>query len=110
MYYLKKDETIDRKDGCEAFRKHFGRYTELIKTLIHQSYIPGQVFSASSSVVAQMQEDVSYWFEMCKLLFAGEYEKIDYKKGEEIVDVLLMNLAAAEMSVKIRLEELSKLS
>lgn len=46
LYYLKKDETVDRKAGCEAFRKHFGRYTELIKTLknetlIHQSYIPG---------------------------------------------------------------------
>jgi hypothetical protein len=57
-----------------------------------------------------MQEDIPYWFEMCKLLFAGEYEKIDYKKGEEIVDILLMRLAAAEMSVKLRLEELSKLS
>ena len=115
LYYLKKDEIVDRKDGCEAFRKYFGRYTELIKTLknetlIHQSYIPGSVFSASTAVVAQMQEDVSYWFEMCQLLFAGEYEKIDYKKGEEIVDVLLKNLAAAEMSVKLRLEELSKLS
>lgn len=115
LYYLKKDETVDRKAGCEAFRKHFGRYTELIKTLknetlIHQSYIPGQVFSASTAVVSQMQEDMPYWFEMCKLLFAGEYEKIDYDKGEEIVDVLMMSLAAAEMSVKLRLEELSKLS
>lgn len=115
LYYLKRDEAVNRKDGCEAFRKHFNRYTELIKTLknetlIHQSYIPGSVFSVSTAVVVQMQEDIPYWFEMCKLLFAGEYEKIDYKKGEEIVDVLLMSLATAEMSVKLRLEELSKLS
>lgn len=90
LYYLKKDEIVDRKDGCEAFRKYFGRYTELIKTLknetlIHQSYIPGSVFSASTAVVAQMQEDVSYWFEMCQLLFAGEYEKIDYKKVKRLL-------------------------
>ena len=115
LYYLKKDEAADRNSDCETFRKHFGRYTELIKTLknetlIHQSYIPRSVFSKSTAVVAQMQEDIPYWFEMCKLLFAGEYEKIDYKKGEEIVKVLLMTLAAAELSVKLRLEELSKLS
>lgn len=115
LYFLKKDENVDRKYSCETFRKHFERYAELIitlknETLIHQAYIPVQVFSASSAVVAQMQEDMPYWFEMGKLLFDGEYEKIDYEKGEEIVSVLLMSLAAAEMSVKLRLEELSKLS
>ena len=115
LYYLKKDETVDRKDSCETFRKHLGRYAELIitlknETLIHQSYIPEQVFLAAIAVVTQMQEDMPYWFEMGKLLFDGEYEKIDYEKGEEIVSVLLMSLAAAEMSVKLRLEELSKLS
>jgi hypothetical protein len=114
LYYLKKDERVDRKAGCETFRKHFGRYTELIKTLknetlIHQSYIPESVFSASTAVVEQMQKDIQYWFDMCKLLFAGEYEKIDYQKGERIVDDLLMKLAEAEISIKLRLEELSKI-
>lgn len=114
LFYLKKDESADRNTRCEAFRKHFGRYTELIKdlkneTLIHQSYIPGTVFSASTAVATQMQDDIHYWFEMCKHLFAAEYDKIDYKKGEGIVDVLLMTLAAAELSVKLRLEELSNI-
>lgn len=48
LYYLKYDEEADREKQCEAFRKHFKRYCELVielknENLIHQSYIPQEV-------------------------------------------------------------------
>lgn len=56
LYYLKYDKDADREKQCEAFRKHFKRYSELIKdlkneNLIHQSYILQEVFNAFTSVV-----------------------------------------------------------
>ena len=36
-----------------------------------------------------MQDDFDYWFDMAKCLFAGEYGKIDYEKGEKTVEMLL---------------------
>ena len=44
LYYMTRDEDVERKIECEAFRTNFGRYTCLIKELkneilIHQSYI-----------------------------------------------------------------------
>lgn len=112
LYYMTRDEDVDRVSECEAFRTCFGRYTELIKdikneTLIHQSYIPQTVFKASTAVVKQMQDDLNYWFEMAKLLFEGKYEKIDYDKGKCAVDELLLCITALEMAIKKRLEELS---
>ena len=109
LFYLKHSEEREREKECEAFREHFERYCELIKdlkneNLIHQSYIPIEVFTAFSAVVKQMQDDANYWFDMAKLLFAGEYDKIDYDKGKAAVDMLLMHLAAAEIEVKKRLK------
>lgn len=109
LFYLKHSEEREREKECEAFREHFERYCELIKdlkneNLIHQSYIPIEVFTAFSAVVKQMQDDANYWFDMAKLLFAGEYDKIDYDKGKTAVDMLLMHLAAAEIEVKKRLK------
>ena len=111
IYYLRYNEGIEREQMCESFREHFKRYCELIKilrdeTLIHQNYIPEVVFSAFTIVTKQMQSDINYWFEMAKFLFAGEYDKIDYNKGEEVVHTLLMHLAAAETKVKMRLKQL----
>lgn len=112
LYYLKYDEDADRERQCEAFREHFKRYCELIKdlkneNLIHQSYIPQEVFNAFASVVKQMQDDVPLWFDMAKLLFAGEYGKINYEKCETTIDTLLMRLAFAETMVRKRLKQLS---
>ena len=75
LYHLRHDEDADREAQCEAFRGYFKRYCELIKelkneNLIHQSYIPQEVFNAFTSVVKQMQDDIPLWFEMAKLLFA----------------------------------------
>lgn len=112
LYYLKYDEDADRERQCEAFREHFKRYCELIKdlkneNLIHQSYIPQEVFNAFTSVVKQMQDDMPLWFDMAKFLFAGEYDKIDYGKCETTIDTLLMQLAFAETMVRKRLKQLS---
>ena len=76
-------------------------------TLIHHSYIPQDVLNAFTSVVKQMQDDMPLWFDMAKLLFVGEYGKIDYKKCEIVIDELLMRLAFAETMVRKHLKELS---
>lgn len=115
LYNLKPNEDAPRENNCEAFREHLGRYYEHIKTLknealIHQVYIPESVFTLFSNVVIQMQKDMFYWHDSAKLLFAGEYEGIDYEKGEKVVSDLLMSLAKAELSIKQRLEGLSTLS
>ena len=112
LFYLKHDEEADREKQCEAFREHFKRYCELVKdlkneNLIHQSYIPQDVFTAYTAVVKQMQDDIPLWFDMAKLLFAGEYDKIDYKKCEATVDRLMMHLTFAETKVRTRLNQLS---
>lgn len=112
LYYLKYDETADREKQCEAFREHFKRYCEIVKDLkneniIHQSYIPQDVFTAYTKVVVQMQDDMHLWFDMAKLLFAGEYDKIDYGKCKVTVDTFLMHLALAETMVRNRLKQLS---
>lgn len=112
LYYLKYDEELDREKQCEEFRTNFKRYCELVMdlknlTLIHHSYIPQDVFNAFTSVIKQMQDDMLLWSGMAKLLFAGEYSKIDYKKCEIVIDELLMRLAFAETMVRKRLKELS---
>ena len=60
--------------------------------------------------VVQMQDDFDYWFDMAKCLFAGEYGKIDYEKGEKTVEMLLVKLAKMEVSIKNRLKELCDFS
>jgi hypothetical protein len=54
-----------------------------------------------------MQDDIPLWFGMAKLLFAGEYDKIDYEKCEVAVDTFLMHLAFAEAKARTRLKQLS---
>lgn len=112
LYYLKYDEESDREKQCEAFRTNLKKYCELVmdlknSTLIHHSYIPQDVFNAFTSVVKQMQDNIPLWGDMAKLLFAGEYSKINYKKCEIEIDKLLMRLAFAETMVRKRLKELS---
>jgi len=111
-YYLEHREDSEREEECERFREHFKRYCELIKllkneNLVHQSYTPHEVFDAFTAVVKQMQEDLNCWFDAANYLFTGEYDKIDYKKCDEVVDILLMRLALAETLVRKRLKQLS---
>lgn len=77
------------------------------ENIIHQSYIPQDVFTAYTTVVVQMQDDMQLWFDMAKFLFSGEYDKIDYEKCEVTVATLLKHLAFGETMVRNRLEQLS---
>ena len=111
-YYLERHEESDRKSECEKLRECVTRYCQLVITLknevlIHQSYIPQEVFDAFSSVVKQMQDDMHWWHDMTKLAFDDEYSKIDYKQCDEVVDQLLLRLAFAETKVRSRLNILS---
>ena len=115
LYYARRDEELERETECEAFRTHFKRYGVLIKelkneTLVHQSYIPQGVFTASTEVIGQMQTDLPFWLEVGKALFDGEYERIDYQKGQDTVDLVLMHIVKSQLEIKKRLEELSRLS
>lgn len=112
LYYLKYDKRLDKKAQREDFRENFNRYCELTielknEILIHQSYIPQEVFSAYAAVVKQMQDDMPLWSDMAKLLFEDEYDKIDYQKCESAIDILLKLLALAETMVRKRLKTLS---
>ena len=111
-YYLEHNEDVERKTQCEEYRGQFKRYCDLViilknENLVHQSYTPHEVFNAYTAVVKQMQDHISWWADMAKLLFAGEYDKIDYNRCEEIVESLLMSLAFAETMVRKRLKQLS---
>ena len=104
LYYMARDEDVEREIECEAFRTNFGRYTCLIKelkneTLIYQSYIPQTVFTTSVAVVKQMQDDLNYWYDMGKFLLAGDYERIEYDNGKKAVDRLLLRLTSAEVAI-----------
>ena len=115
IYYAKRDNEIAQTVECDEFRKHFVRYAELIKefkneVLAHQSYIPQNIFTASTVDVGQMQADLEFWLEVGKHQINNEYDKIDYDKGQEKIDVVLNAIAAAQLSTKKRLEELSKLT
>ena len=107
VYLLENKQT-------EEFREHLLRYAELIfnlksEVLLHQSYIPESVFKASSEVVSEMQKSLDYWKKTAKLLFAEEYDIIDYEKGKSIVDDLLKLISLTEQVIKHRLKEMSEL-
>lgn len=115
IYYAKRDEEVDHAVECKEFRTHFIRYAELIKEikneiLVHQSYIPQNVFTTSTVVVGQMQADLQFWLDVGKAQIDGKYDSIDYKMGQEKIDVVLANIVEAQLATKKRLEELSKLS
>lgn len=112
LYYLKYDEEVDQQGKCEAFRNSFKKYCQIVanlknENLIHHSYIPQEVFNAFTYVVKQMQDDIFLWLDTAKLLFAGEYDSIDYEKCEVARDELLKRIAFAETMVHKRLKELS---
>lgn len=115
IYYAKCDEELTHTAECEAFRTHFIRYAELIKEIkneifVHQSYIPQNIFSTSTAIVAQMQADLPFWLDVGKSQVDTKYDSIDYTEGQKKIDVVLATIAACQLAIKKRLEELSKLS
>ena len=115
IYYAKRDNEIEHAVECEEFRTHFVRYAELIKEikneiLVHQSYIPQNIFTASTVVVRQMQSDLDFWVDVVKAQSKMEYDKIDYDEAQEKIDVVLKCIVDVQLAIKNRLEELSTLS
>ena len=115
IYYAKRDEEVSHTVECDAFHTHFVRYAELIKeikneTLMHQSYIPQSIFTTTTAVVGQMQADLQFWLEVGKAQIDGKYDSIDYKTGQEKIDVILTKIVKTQLAIKKRLEELSQLS
>ena len=115
IYYAKRDEEVNHTDECKAFKTHFVRYAELIKeikneVLVHQSYIPENIFTKSTVVVGLMQTDLQFWLDVGKAQIDGRYDGIDYKAGQEKIDVVLASIVEVQLAIKKRLEELSQLS
>ena len=57
-----------------------------------------------------MQSDLEFWLEVGKAQSNSEYDKIDYSKGQEKIDVVLKHIVDAQLATKNRLEELSTIS
>lgn len=102
---------LSPKEIYDKFFEYFQDYCEQIialknENLIHQCYIPQKLFAAFGDVVKQMQDDMGYWTNSAKLLATGEYDAIDYFKGEEIKNTALRRIAAAEIIIEERLHQL----
>lgn len=111
-YYLEQCQGEERKSNCEKFKECFERYMEIIlslknETLLHQSYIPNEVFISSTEIVKSMQDDLDIWCDMAKFAFENECNKIDYVQIKGKVNMLLQLIARAELFIKKRLRELS---
>ncbi len=109
------NENTDRETECTDYKICCTKYVDNIKSLkneilLHQTYIPNSVFESSTAIVFQMQEDLPFWVDVGKSLFAGEYEKFSYETKENTVDIFLSLVAKLELSIRERLEELSKIS
>ena len=77
--------------------------------LVHQAYIPSDIFSAGTSVIMSMQDNVEHWQQVGLILFEQADGKIDIEKSEKIKDEILMNIACVETLIKKRLKELSEI-
>jgi len=57
-----------------------------------------------------MQTDLQFWLDVGKAQIDGRYDGIDYKTGQEKIDVVLASVVEVQLAIKKRLEELSQLS
>ena len=77
--------------------------------LVHQAYIPSNIFSAGTGIITAMQDNVEHWHQIGLILFEKSEGEIDTEKSERIKDEILMNIAYAETLIKKRLKELSEI-
>ena len=109
----KKDEGKS-DDQRTRYKEHILRFLEMIieiknLDLVHQAYIPSDIFSAGTSVIMSMQDNVEHWQQVGLILFEQADGKIDIEKSEKIKDEILMNIACVETLIKKRLKELSEI-
>lgn len=111
-YYMEQCQGEERKANCEDFKKCLERYMDLIlslknEILLHQSYIPNEVFLSSTAIVKLMQDDLDFWCDTAKLVFGNECDKIDFEQCKQKGNALLQLIATAETYIKRRLCKLS---
>lgn len=97
---------------CEEYRKHMLRFLELIKEikneiLLHQSYIPDNIFSASSTLVGEMQSNLEHLKLVRDKLFEKTNNKINIMQLTELKNTILKQIAYSETLIKTRLTDLS---
>ena len=106
------DPASNREEQYGAFRKYFLQYCELLKqlkneALLHQAYLPIDMFTAVTDVVKLMQDGLLYWRDIAIVLFNGEYDKIDSEKNEQLGDELRAQISCTEVIIQERLRQLS---
>lgn len=112
-YSTEKDDGI-ADDQRMKYREHLLRFLELIMEiknlgLVHQAYIPGDIFRAGTGIIKSMQDNIEHWQQVCIILFEQADGKIDTEKSEKIKDEILLNIAYAETLIKKRLKALSEI-
>ena len=106
------DPASNREEQYDAFRKYFLQFCELLKqlkneALLHQAYLPIDMFAAVTGVVKLMQDGLLYWQDIAIALSNGEYDKIDSEKNEQLGDELRAQIACTEVIIQERLRQLS---
>ena len=110
-YLIGNRSDIEYLELCEAFKKSIRKYGETLKelksvALTHQTYIPNDIFSAASLIVAQMQEDILFWVETWKLLSAGKQDEISFDEVDQKREQLVGLIGQLNERIKDRLDQL----
>lgn len=112
VYYARGNDGIDEPTQCKEYKEHLMTYLKMIpemknEILLHQSYIPQNVFEAASALILEMQKELDFWKEVVSL-FGENGSAFDEKKAEEISNAVLMCVASIEVAIKQHLTELSE--
>lgn len=108
-YYAEQSEN----SGKEKYRELLLQYLKMIPELknnsvLFQPYIPEDIFTAVSTLLALMQEDMRYLGDVGTILYEKQPGEINVEKMEEIQEKILLAIALVETRIKARLTELSK--
>lgn len=81
FYYLENMKDRKSKDAIDGFKEIYWTNIKLIillknEILIHQNYLPQEIFNAYSKVVEQIQSGMKRWLEMAEYISAGNHEKM----------------------------------
>lgn len=108
-YYAEQSEN----SGKEKYRELLLQYLKMIPELknnsvLFQPYIPEDIITAVSTLLALMQEDMRYLGDVGTILYEKQPGEINVEKMEEIQEKILLAIALVETRIKARLTELSK--
>ena len=104
----------DKADSREKYRELLLLYLEMIPqikndSVLYQPYVPVEVFSAVSTLLAGMQDkaDLSYFEYTGDVMYEKTDGTIDIEKSKQISEKILKSIALVEVCIKNRLTELS---